>query len=75
MLLKGCTAGRGSGLPVRFLCATQGKAAEWQALFESGPKRADLGTFRENGTAELVAEGETGDLQVQILLPVLMQLF
>lgn len=34
-----------------------------------------LGTFKQNGTAELEAEGETGDLQVPILLPVLMQFF
>lgn len=38
---------------------------------QTRPQRADLGTFKEKGTAE----GETGALQVQILLPVPVQLF
>lgn len=63
------------GLCAGFPCGAQGKAAERQALFKAGPKRAGLGTFKKNGPAELVAEGDTGDVQVQTLLPELMQLF
>lgn len=48
---------------------------ECQAPLKAGPKPAGLGAFTERGTAELVAEAEAGDVQVQILLPVLMQIF
>lgn len=65
MVLKAAQLGGG----FRVVCRnSQGKAAECQALLKTG---AGLGTLKENGTAE----GETGDLQVQILLLVLMQSF
>lgn len=46
-----------------------GKAAEFQALLTASPQSAAL------GTSELVAQGDTGDLQAQILLPLLCSSF